>query len=81
MREFQSEEEGPYPLALVANALTAADPEGSATKAALDRLAEMAIVEGNRAYYGTWHSTQATVLRLGTFGGVVIDTGLHPAGS
>jgi 5-hydroxyisourate hydrolase-like protein (transthyretin family) len=115
VREFWREADDPYALALVANALTAADPEGSSTGAALDRLAEMATSEGNGAYwqseiatfmgatgetgsiettalaayaflraeqhsdlanqaltyliqqkdsYGTWHSTQATVLTL-----------------
>src|SRR5690606_33846038 len=99
----------------VANALAAADPEGSTTQQVLDRLAGMAVIEGNGAYwkssiatfmgatgqtgsiettalaayaflrsgqhvdlanqaltyliqqkdsYGTWHSTQATVLTL-----------------
>jgi uncharacterized protein YfaS (alpha-2-macroglobulin family) len=107
--------EDPYALALVANALVAADPQGSTTQAALEKLAGMAVVEGNGAYwqsgiatfmgatgqtgsiettalaayaflraeqhtdlanqaltyliqekdsYGTWHSTQATVLTL-----------------
>ncbi len=115
VREFWQEAEDPYVLALVANALAAADPEGGATEAALDRLAEQAIREGNGVYwksniatfmgatgqtgsiettalaayaflraerhpdlanqaltyliqqkdsYGTWHSTQATILTL-----------------
>ncbi|HSR29203.1 MAG TPA: alpha-2-macroglobulin family protein, partial [Anaerolineae bacterium] len=115
VREFWGEADDAYALALVANALAAADSGGSSTEAALDRLAEMATVEGNGAYwqsgiatfmgatgetgsiettalaayaflraeqhsdlanqaltyliqqkdsYGTWHSTQATVLTL-----------------
>ncbi|MGQ9598296.1 MAG: MG2 domain-containing protein [Anaerolineae bacterium] len=115
VREFWLEAEDPYVLALVANALSAADPKGSTTEAALDRLAEQAIREGTGVYwkseiatfmgatgqtgsiettalaayaflraeqhtdlanqaltyliqqkdnYGTWHSTQATVLTL-----------------
>ncbi len=115
VREFWQEAQDPYVLALVANALAAADPKGSATQAALDRLAGMAVIEGNGAHwksdiatfmgatgqvgsiettalaayaflraeqhtdlanqaltylirqkdsYGTWHSTQATVLTL-----------------
>jgi uncharacterized protein YfaS (alpha-2-macroglobulin family) len=115
VREFWRDAEDPYALALVTNALVAADPKGGSTKAALDRLAEMAIIEGSGAYwqsdvatfmggmgqtgsiettalvayaflraeqntdlanqaltyliqqkdsYGTWHSTQATVLTL-----------------
>jgi uncharacterized protein YfaS (alpha-2-macroglobulin family) len=115
VREFWRDAEDAYALALVANGLAAADPEGSATEAALNRLAEMAVVEGNGAYwqsdiatfmgatgqtgsiettalaayaflraeqhtdlanqaltyliqqkdsYGTWHSTQATILTL-----------------
>jgi uncharacterized protein YfaS (alpha-2-macroglobulin family) len=115
VREFWRDAEDAYVLALAANALAAADPEGSSTEAALDRLAEMASVEGNGAHwqsdiatfmggtgqtgsiettalaayaflraeqhsdlanqaltyliqqkdsYGTWHSTQATILTL-----------------
>lgn len=115
VRESWRDADDAYALALVANALAAADPEGSSTEAALDKLAEMAVVEGNGAYwqseiatfmgatgetgsiettalaayaflraelhtdlanqaltyliqqkdsYGTWHSTQATVLTL-----------------
>jgi uncharacterized protein YfaS (alpha-2-macroglobulin family) len=115
VREFWNDAQDAYALALVANALAVADPEGSATGKALDQLASMASVEGNGAYwksgiatfmgatgqtgsiettalaayaflraerhtdlanqaltyliqqkdsYGTWHSTQATVLTL-----------------
>jgi 5-hydroxyisourate hydrolase-like protein (transthyretin family) len=115
VREFWREAEDAYALALVSNALTTADPEGGATEAALNQLADMAVVEGNGAHwqsdiatfmggvgqtssiettalaayaflraeqhtdlanqaltyliqqkdsYGTWHSTQATVLTL-----------------
>ncbi len=59
VREFQAEATDAYALALVANALAAADPEGSATQAALDRLAGMAVVEGNSAY---WKSNIATFM-------------------
>jgi hypothetical protein len=113
--ESWDDAEDPYVLALVANALAAADPKGSATEATLDKLADIAHIEGNGAYwqsniatfmgatgqtgsiettalaayaflraethtdlanqaltyliqqkdsYGTWHSTQATVLTL-----------------
>jgi len=115
VREFWRDAKDAYSLALVANALAVADPQGSSTGAALDELAGMAILEGNGAYwssdiatfmgatgetgsiettalaayaflqaeqhtdlanaalttlvqqkdsYGTWHSTQATVLTL-----------------
>jgi uncharacterized protein YfaS (alpha-2-macroglobulin family) len=115
VREFWREAEDAYSLTLVANALAAVDPDGGTTEAALDRLAEMAVVEGSSAYwqsdiatfmgatgqtgsiettalaayallraeqhtdlanqaltyliqqkdsYGTWHSTQATILTL-----------------
>jgi uncharacterized protein YfaS (alpha-2-macroglobulin family) len=47
VREFWQEADDAYALALVANALAAADPEGSSTEAALDQLAEIAILEGN----------------------------------
>jgi len=59
VREFWRDAEDPYALALVANALVAADPKGSSTTAALDRLAEMAILEGNGAY---WQSSVATFM-------------------
>ncbi len=59
VREFQAEADDPYALALVANALAAADPQSSATQAALDRLADMAVVEGNGAY---WKSNIATFM-------------------
>ncbi len=59
VREFWQEAEDPYALALVANALAAADPEGSTTQAALDRLAGMATIEGNGA---TWTSGIATFM-------------------
>ena len=115
IREFWRDADDPYALALVANALAAADPKGGSAGAVLDRLAEMSTAEGNGAYwdsgiatfmgstgqtgsiettalaayaflraeqhtelanqaltyliqqkdsYGTWHSTQATVLTL-----------------
>ena len=115
VRDFWRDAKDPYALALVANALAAADPGGSSTGATLDQLAEMAVVEGSGAHwqsdiatfmgatgqtgsiettalsayaflraeqhtdlanqaltyliqqkdsYGTWHSTQATVLTL-----------------
>jgi len=59
VREFQAEATDAYALALVSNALAAADPEGGATQAALDRLAGMAVVEGNGAY---WKSNIATFM-------------------
>jgi uncharacterized protein YfaS (alpha-2-macroglobulin family) len=59
VREFWAEAEDPYALALVANALVAADPAGSATQSALDRLAQMAVLEGNGAY---WLSNIATFM-------------------
>ena len=59
VREFWRDAEDPYALALVANALVAADPQGSSTQAALDRLAEMAVLEGNGA---SWQSGVATFM-------------------
>ncbi len=59
VREFWRDAEDPYALALVANALVAADPEGGATGAALDQLAQMAIMDGNGAY---WQSDIATFM-------------------
>ena len=59
VREFQAEATDAYALALVANALAAADPQDSATQAALDRLAGMAVVEGNGAH---WKSDIATFM-------------------
>jgi uncharacterized protein YfaS (alpha-2-macroglobulin family) len=57
VREFWRDAEDPYVLALVANALAAADPEGSSTEAALERLAGMAETEGNGAYWSSGIST------------------------
>ncbi len=59
VRELWKEAEDPYALALVANALAAADPQGSTTQAALDLLAGMATIEGNGA---TWKSGIATFM-------------------
>ncbi len=59
VREFWRDAEDAYSLALVANALVAADPEGSATEAALDRLAEMVQLEGGGAF---WQSDIATFM-------------------
>ncbi|MEJ2210338.1 MAG: alpha-2-macroglobulin family protein, partial [Anaerolineae bacterium] len=57
VREFWRDADDAYALALVANALAAADPEGSATGAALDTLAQMAELDGEGAY---WQSGIAT---------------------
>jgi uncharacterized protein YfaS (alpha-2-macroglobulin family) len=59
VREFHADAEDPYVLALVANALAAADPGGGTTEKVLDRLAEMATLEGNGA---TWISDIATFM-------------------
>ncbi len=68
LREVQSQASDPYTLALVANALVAEDKalEGnisSATQAVLDRLAEMAKLDKNSAY---WVTTGETV--MGSYG-------------
>jgi uncharacterized protein YfaS (alpha-2-macroglobulin family) len=59
VRESWQDATDPYALALVANALAAADPASGTTAAALSRLAEMATVEGNGAY---WQSQIATFM-------------------
>ncbi len=64
IREFQGQAEDPYALALVANAMVAADlavGEGiqSSTESVLDRLAAAAILEGNGAI---WQSGVATFI-------------------
>jgi uncharacterized protein YfaS (alpha-2-macroglobulin family) len=64
VRENQSKAEDPYVLALVANALVAADLQNgekpsTATLQALDRLAGMAVQDGNSAY---WPSGVATFM-------------------
>jgi len=53
IREFALQQEDAYNLALVANALAAYDPEDSMTQAAADRLADMAIQDGDVAYWTT----------------------------
>jgi hypothetical protein len=64
IREFQSEADDPYVLALVANALVAADLEAgggltSSTESVLDRLAGKAVLSVNTA---TWSSGVATFM-------------------
>ena len=59
VREFQADATDAYALALVANALAAADAQDQSTQAVLDRLAGMAAIEGNGAY---WTSDIATFM-------------------
>jgi len=65
LREFQTQAKDAYPLALVANALVAADVKNnngnisSTTEAVLDRLAGMAVKNGNDV---TWSSGVATFM-------------------
>ncbi len=59
IREHAHEVEDPYALALVANALAAAEPQGDFTRQVLDRLAAKAVTEGNTAY---WQSDVATMM-------------------
>jgi uncharacterized protein YfaS (alpha-2-macroglobulin family) len=70
LREFQSQAKDAYPLALVANALVAADVNpsagsgqsgnvSSATEAVLERLADMAVKNGNDV---TWSSGVSTFM-------------------
>jgi hypothetical protein len=51
LRETALQEEDAYSLSLAANALAAYDPEGEITRAVLDRLYEMRVQEGDRAYW------------------------------
>jgi uncharacterized protein YfaS (alpha-2-macroglobulin family) len=70
VREFWRDAEDPYSLALVANALAAADPDGGATGAALDTLAEMAKIDDGGTTTGAyWQSG------IATFVGATGDTG------
>ncbi|MFP4344384.1 MAG: MG2 domain-containing protein [Anaerolineales bacterium] len=59
VREHAHEMDDPYALALVANVLVAADPEGDFTAQTLDRLADMAQVDGEVAF---WASEVATMM-------------------
>jgi hypothetical protein len=64
VREFQGQADDPYVLALVANALVATDLDAgngiqAVTQSVLDRLVEMAINDGNGAY---WNSDVATFI-------------------
>jgi uncharacterized protein YfaS (alpha-2-macroglobulin family) len=52
LREFSSQAEDPYGLGLVANALAAYDAEGGATRAAVERLYDMRIEDGDEVYWG-----------------------------
>jgi uncharacterized protein YfaS (alpha-2-macroglobulin family) len=51
VRERALQEEDAYGLALAANALAAYDPDGSETRAVLDRLYEMRVEDGDRVYW------------------------------
>ena len=53
LREFALQEEDAYGLALVGNALAAADPDHGMTRAVLDRLYEMRVEEGEVVYWKT----------------------------
>jgi hypothetical protein len=53
LREFASQQNDAYGLALVANALAAYDPDHGTTKAVLDRLYEMRVEEGDVVYWKT----------------------------
>jgi uncharacterized protein YfaS (alpha-2-macroglobulin family) len=59
VREFQSQATDPYALALVANALVAGDPNGTATASALDRLAALAKRDGETVF---WSSAVASFM-------------------
>jgi hypothetical protein len=53
IREFASQTEDSYSLALVANALAAYDPKGPSTQGALQRLYEMRVQDGGMTYWNT----------------------------
>jgi len=59
VRESWTQAQDAYTLALVANVLAAADPQGGATGQALNELAGMAVVDGNVAY---WESDISTFM-------------------
>ena len=52
LREYALAEKDPYTLALVANALVAADPKGEITSQVLDQLANLAVRDDKGAYWG-----------------------------
>lgn len=74
VREFWREAQDPYALALVANALAAADPDGSSTEAALEELAGMATIEGNPST-GSGQGGAYWQSEIATFMGATGDTG------
>jgi len=59
LREFALQQEDAYALALVANALAAYDPDHGMTMAALDRLYEMRVQDGDTVY---WQTTAASFM-------------------
>ena len=68
LTEFQGQAEDAYTLALVANALVSFDMKieskvSSSTEAVLDRLAGMAVLDGNSAYW-----SNETVTAMGSYG-------------
>ncbi len=73
IREYAGQAQDPYSLALVANALTAYDPDDPATRRVLERLHTMRQQDGDAVY---WQNTQASFMGATGSSGRVETTAL-----
>ncbi len=76
IRQFALQEEDAYSLALVANALTAAEANDSTTRAVLDRLYEMRVDDGDVVY---WQNTSPSFMGASGDSGSLETTALAAA--
>jgi hypothetical protein len=76
IRQFALQEEDAYSLALMANALTAADANDSTTQAVLDRLYEMRVDDGDVVY---WKNTSPSFMGASGDSGSLETTALAAA--
>jgi len=76
IREFAGQEEDAYSLALAASALSAADPDGSATRAILEKLHQLRIEEGETVY---WQNSQPSFMGSTGDSGSIETTALAAA--
>lgn len=76
IREFARQENDAYGLALLANALTAFDPNDGMTRAVLEKLYGMRIQEGDQVY---WQNEQASFMGATGSSGSIETTALAAA--
>jgi hypothetical protein len=76
IREFARQEEDPYGLALVANALTAYDPADGTTRAILEKLYSLRVANGETV---SWQNNQASFMGATGSSGSIETTALATA--